>query len=1040
MNITYKIILSIHYILMILDYDPYSSKKLQSKLLNQMMINEMTRGNHANFQTIEKTLDFPSYQKNFSNIMMILSSVKKGETINNSVNITVEDLLYTSKQIFEKLYPTFMKTGGASDFVNFTLLQLGDISNVYAFKGTPEPRILGDFYKSLKNLSGKEVQKPKRTDEDNEIIEKEKQHRIKREQDINNVTIEKNKRMDKERKISEQIGQNYLEVEQMKTKEKNLRTRLLEGYVDPYLRQHFENEDIEMSKIISLARQDEKKIKRNEQIENEKKLEKKLQEERDKQIDIDKKKKLEQDFLSIGQINPKLSNFDDDNAEKEEMLLVTKEINNREDQFGTVSKEELDRLENVISGENEKIISQVDNDWWSEQDQKMMKRKDKNLPRLLEGSDIPIPLNNSLDETPSSILDNKISNLEKIPPCEERTNAALELLINTDEAIKTKENTKRLNALISNNLPSEHKIEEKDAISLLLLHSQIITDFAQGYENDLSSDFLYLICEDLAKERIIAVLSGNFSCTVDEIEPIWNFLYKYDIDIKDDFRYFVIKKIYEELDYKLNISNMNTPIMVLIHNTCINADDKCIDCSHAAEKGHLECLKYAHENGCKWDNYTCSRSAEHGNLECLKYAHENGCEWDDDTCTYAARNGHLECLKYAHENGCKWNTDTCAYAAENGNLECLKYAHENGCEWNTDTCTYAAYDDHLECLKYAHENGCEWNDDTCAYAAEKGNLECLKYSHENGCEWDDYTCKNAAENGNLECLKYSHENGCEWDDYTCLFAAENGNLECLKYAHENGCKWNTDTCAYAARYGNLECLKYAHENGCKWNTDTCAYAAEKGNLECLKYAHENGCKWDDDTCTYAVRKGGLECLKYAHENGCKWNTDTCADAVRYGNLECLKYAHENGCEWNTDTCAYAAEKGNLECLKYAHENGCKWNTNTCLGATKAVASNLECLKYAHENGCEWDSDTCSFAAQNGNLECLKYAHENGCEWDNDTCSGAALYGHLECLKYAHENGCEWDDDTCKYAAQKRHIECLKYARENGCEESRKKYI
>ena len=49
------------------------------------------------------------------------------------------------------------------------------------------------------------------------------------------------------------------------------------------------------------------------------------------------------------------------------------------------------------------------------------------------------------------------------------------------------------------------------------------------------------------------------------------------------------------------------------------------------------------------------------------------------TCSEAAFNGHLECLKYAHENGCPWTEYTCSHAAKNGHLECLRYAHENGC-------------------------------------------------------------------------------------------------------------------------------------------------------------------------------------------------------------------------------------------------------------------------------------------------------------------------------------------------------------------------
>ena len=64
---------------------------------------------------------------------------------------------------------------------------------------------------------------------------------------------------------------------------------------------------------------------------------------------------------------------------------------------------------------------------------------------------------------------------------------------------------------------------------------------------------------------------------------------------------------------------------------------------------------------CPWDEVTCSNAAKNGHLECLKYAHENGCPWDGETCYNAAQNGHLECLKYAHENldPCPWDKHTC---------------------------------------------------------------------------------------------------------------------------------------------------------------------------------------------------------------------------------------------------------------------------------------------------------------------------------------------------------------------------------------------
>ena len=59
--------------------------------------------------------------------------------------------------------------------------------------------------------------------------------------------------------------------------------------------------------------------------------------------------------------------------------------------------------------------------------------------------------------------------------------------------------------------------------------------------------------------------------------------------------------------------------------------------STAAENGHLECLKYAHEHGCPWDEETCAVAAENGQLECLKYAHEHGCPWDEETCSVPPR-------------------------------------------------------------------------------------------------------------------------------------------------------------------------------------------------------------------------------------------------------------------------------------------------------------------------------------------------------------------------------------------------------------------
>ena len=52
-------------------------------------------------------------------------------------------------------------------------------------------------------------------------------------------------------------------------------------------------------------------------------------------------------------------------------------------------------------------------------------------------------------------------------------------------------------------------------------------------------------------------------------------------------------------------------------------------CRDAALNGHLDCLRYAHENGCCWDKRTCEGAAKYGQLECLKYACARKCPGSD---------------------------------------------------------------------------------------------------------------------------------------------------------------------------------------------------------------------------------------------------------------------------------------------------------------------------------------------------------------------------------------------------------------------------
>jgi len=92
--------------------------------------------------------------------------------------------------------------------------------------------------------------------------------------------------------------------------------------------------------------------------------------------------------------------------------------------------------------------------------------------------------------------------------------------------------------------------------------------------------------------------------------------------------------------------------------------------------GADKCCVKRFEDCCKQLNINIDKNLKRsGELDCLIYAHENGCRWDERTCTAAARNQHLKCLTYLHENGCPWNYETLLIS----NGPCRHYAMDNNC-------------------------------------------------------------------------------------------------------------------------------------------------------------------------------------------------------------------------------------------------------------------------------------------------------------------------------------------------------------------------
>jgi hypothetical protein len=111
---------------------------------------------------------------------------------------------------------------------------------------------------------------------------------------------------------------------------------------------------------------------------------------------------------------------------------------------------------------------------------------------------------------------------------------------------------------------------------------------------------------------------------------------------------------------------------------------KSFFCSRVAQTNKLELLKWIREEKkCEWDYNgirTINAAAGQGNLEMVKYCVANECPIDEFACANAAKNGHLECLKYLHEEvKAPWTYHTASWAARYGHLHILEYLLDNNC-------------------------------------------------------------------------------------------------------------------------------------------------------------------------------------------------------------------------------------------------------------------------------------------------------------------------------------------------------------------------
>ena len=181
------------------------------------------------------------------------------------------------------------------------------------------------------------------------------------------------------------------------------------------------------------------------------------------------------------------------------------------------------------------------------------------------------------------------------------------------------------------------------------------------------------------------------------------------------------------------------------------------ECRDAAAAGNLSKLKRLHRAGRPWDETTCYEAAINGHLECLRYAYENGCflpsaeelsvvDEEDDMwvtfCEYspvatAAAGGHLQTLRYLiEETNCAMGGLPIRSAAINGRIDTLSYLIDGGFTDDSDDPTLSYVNDGGVCDAVVSEEA--FRRSTLHSVKEPGQdyVACLQLLRSKGYKWD----------------------------------------------------------------------------------------------------------------------------------------------------------------------------------------------------------------------------------------------------------------------------------------------------------------
>lgn len=420
---------------------------------------------------------------------------------------------------------------------------------------------------------------------------------------------------------------------------------------------------------------------------------------------------------------------------------------------------------------------------------------------------------------------------------------------------------------------------------------------------------------------------------------------------------------------------------------------------------------------------TCEYFAKEGLVNLLKWARENGCKWNSLVCVKAARAGHLEALKWAHENGCKWNSLVCVKAAAGGHLNVLRYLEEIGHRFSSFVCEVAVSNGHLEAAEWLIERGFLFGDGAVNKAAHGGHLHVIKWVVANGRVLGPLVFSAAASGGHLELLKWMRKNGhgCELRRLKFI------SFEVVKWMYEEGIVTDILACEELLSWDcSLPVLEWMVTNGHEFSWRAYDYISASGNLKALKWAREKGeAPRGDKVWENFAKAGNLKAMKWLVSNGfdCQKNL-----ATKLCSADVLEWLFQRGQMPREPLMDAAVDSGSTKVLEWAFSKNSEWERGSERHYVKAARSNQAgVIEWLHNKGCPCDTEACREAADNGSLECLKYMRRNGFPWDARYVTLAAT--RSECprtIMWLHGEGCLFGEQICLKMAKSDKLDFVKW--------------